>query len=199
MKEKFSDQNSYFGCFILALVLVGLVYGEFLSPHAKEYNEKISVARKENCMPLRSSNQYGVGFWDVCEGTNHLWSHGSIYEPVGTYRKGTGKGDHKFQLEATSFSPRITEGTRDINNHCHISRLSNDCDGNETWVWAGGTIYEKMGEYDGYKITKLNPITDEEKARGAEMEKTKDFPDGGFFDPTTAKNTSKLQQFFGNE
>ena len=53
MKEKFSDQNSYFGCFILALVLVGLVYVEFLSPHAKEDNEKISVARKENCMPLR--------------------------------------------------------------------------------------------------------------------------------------------------
>lgn len=72
MKEKFSDQSSYFGCFMLALLLVGLVYVEFLSPHAKEYNEKIAATRKENCMPLRTSNQYGGGFWDVCEGTNHL-------------------------------------------------------------------------------------------------------------------------------
>ena len=55
-----------------------------------------------------------------------------------------------------------------------------------------------MGEYDGYKITKWNPITDEEKAKGEEMEKTKDFPDGGFFDPTIAKKTSKLQQLFGD-
>ena len=52
-------------------------------------------------------------------------------------------------------------------------------------VWEGGTIYEKMGEYDGYKITKWNPITDEEKAKGAEIEQDQDFSNEHFFDLAT--------------
>lgn len=112
---------------------------------------------------------------------NICGTKGGIYEPVGAYAEG------KKQLSVVSFSPRQLKGARDFNNHCLIK--SGNCSSKHTWLWSGGQIYERMGAYSNsrgkYKVVQWNPITDEEKAKGEEMEKDKDFSNGNFFDPTT--------------
>jgi len=168
-------------CIFAILAIAGMIWFGWASPEAQESIKKEEMQRAENCLAQYTSGGRGTGRWDECEGTKHLWYEGGIYEPVGAYAEG------KKQLSVVSFSPRQLKGARDFNNHCLIK--SGNCSSKHTWLWSGGQIYERMGAYSNsrgkYKVVQWNPITDEEKAKGEEMEKDKDFPNGNFFDPTT--------------
>lgn len=168
-------------CIFAILAIAGMIWFGWASPEAQESIKKEEMQRAENCLAQYTSGGRGTGRWDECEETKHLWYEGGIYEPVGAYAEG------KKQLSVVSFSPRQLKGARDFNNHCLIK--SGNCSSKHTWLWSGGQIYERMGAYSNsrgkYKVVQWNPITDEEKAKGEEMEKDKDFSNGNFFDPTT--------------
>ena len=178
-------------CIFAILAIAGMIWFGWASPEAQESIKKEEMQRAENCLAQYVRGGYG-GRWDECKETKHLWYEGGIYEPVGTYTEG------KKGLSVVSSTPRQSKGTRDFNNHCLIK--SGNCSSKHTWLWSGGQIYEKMGAYsesgENYKITKWNPITDEEKANGAQIEQDKDFSNGNFFDPTTMPKNEDQSWFF---